>query len=91
MRAEDSYTLAAETARTSYSRLVAILAARTRDVALAEDALAGAFQAALEHWPKSGVPTSPEAWLLTTARRALIDVGRHEAVCEQVLPNLIII
>ncbi|MCI5048109.1 MAG: hypothetical protein MRY59_11445 [Aquisalinus sp.] len=88
MRAEDSYTLAAETARTSYSRLVAILAARTRDVALAEDALAGAFQAALEHWPKSGVPTSPEAWLLTTARRTLIDGARHEAVRERVMPDL---
>ncbi|WP_306253990.1 RNA polymerase sigma factor [Parvularcula sp. IMCC14364] len=88
MRAEESYTLAAETARSSYSRLVAILAARTHDVALAEDVLATAFQSALEHWPKSGVPATPEAWLLTAARRALIDRARHDTVREKAMPDL---
>lgn len=64
-------------ARQSYGRLVAFLAARTRDVAGAEDALADAFAAALAHWPVSGVPEKPEAWLLAAARRKLIDAARR--------------
>ncbi len=47
-------------ARESYGRLVAFLAARTRDVAGAEDALAEAFAAALATWPAEGVPANPK-------------------------------
>jgi predicted RNA polymerase sigma factor len=65
---------AAETARTSYGRLVALLAAGTRDLALAEDVLADAFERALRSWPASGVPDNPEGWLLTVARNRLRDV-----------------
>ncbi|HJT06109.1 MAG TPA: sigma factor, partial [Stellaceae bacterium] len=54
-----------QAARDSYGRLLAFLAARFRDVAAAEDALGEAFRAALEAWPRSGVPDKPEAWLLT--------------------------
>jgi RNA polymerase sigma-70 factor (ECF subfamily) len=64
-------------ARRSYGKLVAFLAARTRDVAAAEDALSDAFAAALVDWPTSGIPTSPEAWLMTVARRKLIDASRR--------------
>jgi RNA polymerase sigma-70 factor (ECF subfamily) len=67
-------------ARQSYGRLVAYLAARTRDVAAAEDALGDALSAALTTWPRDGVPRSPEAWLLTTARNRLIDSARHVRV-----------
>jgi RNA polymerase sigma-70 factor (ECF subfamily) len=67
-------------ARESYGRLMAFLSARTRDVAAAEDALADAFVAALDSWPDDGVPAKPEAWLLTTARRRLIDRVRHDRV-----------
>src|SRR5688572_17432862 len=49
-------------ARESYGRLIAYLAARTHDVAGAEDALADAFVAALRVWPDEGVPGAPEAW-----------------------------
>jgi RNA polymerase sigma-70 factor (ECF subfamily) len=56
-------------ARESYGKLIAILAARTRDVAAAEDALADAFAAALAQWPQVGVPVNPVGWLLTVARR----------------------
>ncbi len=63
-------------ARRSYGKLVAFLAARTRDVAGAEDALSGAFAAALAHWPASGIPDNPEAWLLAAARRKSIDAAR---------------
>jgi RNA polymerase sigma-70 factor (ECF subfamily) len=70
---------AAETAaRRSYGKLVAYLAARSRDVAAAEDALADAFASALTDWPKHGVPSSPEAWLLTAARRRAIDAARRK-------------
>lgn len=64
-------------ARRSYGKLVAFLAARTHDVAAAEDALAESFAAALADWPVNGCPTSPEAWLLTVARRKLADVARR--------------
>lgn len=78
-----------QAARDSYGRLIAFLAARSRDVAAAEDALADAFQAALETWPRSGVPNKPEAWLLTVARRRLIDAGRHARVHAEALPTLL--
>ena len=67
-------------ARECYGRLIAFLSARTRDVAAAEDALSEALLAALTAWPHSGIPKSPEAWLLTTARRRLTDRARHEKV-----------
>ncbi len=64
--------------RRSYGKLVAFLAARTNDVASAEDALSEAFAAALADWPRNGCPANPEAWLMTVARRKLIDVFRGE-------------
>ncbi|HVR68441.1 MAG TPA: DUF6596 domain-containing protein, partial [Verrucomicrobiae bacterium] len=64
-------------ARRSYGKLVAFLAARTRDVAAAEDALSEAFAAALADWPAKGCPDNPEAWLLTVARRKMIDAARR--------------
>jgi RNA polymerase sigma-70 factor (ECF subfamily) len=64
-------------ARDSYGRLVAWLAWQWRDIAAAEDAMAEAFAAALEHWPRDGVPSSPEGWLLTTAKRHLMRQARR--------------
>lgn len=63
-------------ARRSYGKLVALLAARTGDLAAAEDALSDAFVAALENWPSTGCPANPEAWLLSVARRKVIDFTR---------------
>ena len=71
---------AALAARTAYGRLVAWLASRWRDVAAAEDALGDALVAALETWPRDGVPDKPEAWLFTAARRRLLDATRHASV-----------
>jgi RNA polymerase sigma-70 factor, ECF subfamily len=67
----DARHAAEAAARASYGRLVASLAARSRDIAAAEDALADAFAAALRVWPERGVPQNPEAWLWTAARRTL--------------------
>lgn len=64
-------------ARHGYGKLVAVIAARTGDVAGAEDALSDAFATALAEWPASGIPASPEAWLLTVARRKTIDANRR--------------
>jgi predicted RNA polymerase sigma factor len=63
-------------ARNSYGRLIAYIAARSGDVAAAEDALSGAITAALERWPADGVPQKPEAWLLHAARNRIIDAAR---------------
>ena len=65
-------------ARRSYGKLVAFLAARTQDVAAAEDALSEAFASALADWPRNGCPANPEGWLLTVARRKMIDVIRGQ-------------
>ncbi|MCB2098928.1 MAG: hypothetical protein KDE05_14960, partial [Parvularculaceae bacterium] len=86
----DARAIAEETARASYGRLIAYLAARTRDIAAAEDALNDAFAAALTHWPVSGVPQSPEAWLLTAARRKLIDAARRSETRRTFEPQLLL-
>lgn len=67
-------------ARRSYGKLVAILTARTRDVAGAEDALSEAFASALADWPVNGAPRNPEAWLLAAARRKMVDAIRRKRV-----------
>jgi predicted RNA polymerase sigma factor len=66
--------------RGSYGRLVAYLAARSGDVAGAQDALSEALVSALEHWPRDGVPEKPEAWLLHVARNRTIDAARRQQV-----------
>ena len=73
----DASATAEAVARRSYGKLIAYLSARTRDVAGAEDALSEAFAAALADWPVNGIPRTPEAWLLTVARRKLIDSARR--------------
>jgi RNA polymerase sigma-70 factor (ECF subfamily) len=78
-------------ARRSYGKLVAFLAARTGDVAGAEDALSDAFAAALEDWPARGIPRTPEAWLLTVARRKMIDAARRRRTGEEASANLLLI
>ena len=72
--------VAARAARESYGRLVALLAASTRDMALAEDALADAFERALRTWPTTGVPDNPQGWLMTVARNRIRDLLASAAV-----------
>jgi predicted RNA polymerase sigma factor len=76
--AEHTHITAEAVARRSYGKLVAFLAVRSGDVATAEDALSEAFAAALITWPQTGCPANPEAWLLTVARRKLIDQTRRK-------------
>jgi RNA polymerase sigma-70 factor (ECF subfamily) len=79
---------AEDAARHSYGKLVACLAAQTRDLAEAEDALAEAFALALKTWPQAGVPESPEAWLLTAARRRAMDAARRGRTRRDAVPRL---
>jgi RNA polymerase sigma-70 factor (ECF subfamily) len=90
-QASDEAAAAAEAAaRRSYGKLLSFLASRTRDVAAAEDALSAAFESALHDWPAHGVPTNPEAWLLTAARRQAIDAARRRRTVEAAVPDLLL-
>src|SRR5262245_40321984 len=85
---EDTHRTIERVARESFGRLVAYVSSRTRDVAGAEDALSDALLAALTAWPQTGIPQNPEAWLVTTARRSLIDRARHQQVVLASEPTL---
>jgi RNA polymerase sigma-70 factor, ECF subfamily len=87
-REDDARATAEEVARRSYGKLVAFLAARTRDVAAAEDALSEAFAAALIDWPAGEIPANPEAWLMTVARRRMIDAARRRRSGEDATAHL---
>lgn len=78
--ADDARAAAERAARASYGRILAVIAAATRDLALAEDALADAFERALRTWPEAGIPDNPEGWLVTVARNRLRDLMRSPAV-----------
>ena len=66
--------VAERVARASYGRLVALPTTLTRDITLAEDALADGFERALRTWPRTGVPANPEGWLVTVARNRIRDL-----------------
>ncbi|GGD85899.1 DNA-directed RNA polymerase sigma-70 factor [Rhizobium anhuiense] len=76
----DAGRAAEKVARQSYGKLIAFLAARSRDVPAAEDALSEALASALRAWPERGIPGNPEAWLLVAARRNLMQATRHRTV-----------
>lgn len=65
--------------RAEHGRAVAVLTRAFRSLDVAEEAVQDAFVAAVEHWPREGVPPSPAGWIITTARRKAIDRLRREA------------
>ncbi|WP_426392363.1 RNA polymerase sigma factor [Variovorax sp. R-27] len=77
--------------RDSYGRLLAILSARTHDIAASEDALADAFARALERWPSDGIPVQPDAWLLSVARHRKLDAWRHTRVQDAATQTLLLL
>jgi RNA polymerase sigma factor (sigma-70 family) len=78
MRAADIHRTILAVWRIEQPRLITSLARMLRDVPLAEDLTQEALLAALEHWPATGVPEKPGAWLMATAkRRALDQLRRH--------------
>ena len=64
--------------RMESARLIAGLAGQFRDVGLAEECAQEALVAALEQWPRVGVPDKPGAWLMTVAKRRAIDQIRRD-------------
>jgi RNA polymerase sigma-70 factor (ECF subfamily) len=74
--------------REERTRLIASLVRILGDWDLAEELVQEAAVAALEHWPKDGLPRNPGAWLMTTARRRAIDRLRRDARFRQRLAQL---
>ena len=64
--------------RIEQPRLITALCRMLRDVTLAEDLTQEALVAALEHWPATGVPEKPGAWLMATAKRRALDHLRRD-------------
>jgi RNA polymerase sigma-70 factor (ECF subfamily) len=64
-------------------RLIAGLARIVRDVGAAEDLAQDALVAALEKWPRDGIPEKPGAWLMAAAKHRAIDLLRHRAVADR--------
>src|SRR5215471_21712023 len=67
------------TFRLEHGRLVSALIRLLGDVDAAEEAVQGAFVAALEAWPRSGVPRNPTAWIVVAARNQALDRVRRES------------
>ena len=65
--------------REEYGRAVAVLVRVFRDITIAEEAVQDAFTAAVQRWPSSGLPPSPQGWIITTARNRALDRLRREA------------
>ncbi len=69
--------------RIESAKLIAGLARMVRDVGLAEDLAQDALVAALEQWPKSGIPNNPGAWLMAAAKHRAIDVWRRNTLLQR--------
>nr|WP_300052796.1 DUF6596 domain-containing protein [uncultured Nocardioides sp.] len=76
--------------REEWGRLVALLLAQFRRLDLVEDALGDAVEAASRTWPADGVPANPPAWLMTAARRRVLDKLRTEDVARRKEPLLLL-
>ena len=66
--------------RIEAARVIAGVARMVRDVGLAEELAQDALVAALEHWPRTGVPDNPGAWLMTTAKNRARDLLRQHTL-----------
>jgi RNA polymerase sigma factor (sigma-70 family) len=69
--------------RIESAKLIAALTRLTRDVGLAEELAQDAFVAAVEQWPKEGVPDNPGAWLMAAAKHRAVDAMRRRTLAEK--------
>ena len=74
--------------RIECAKIVATVARLTRDVGLAEECAQDALVAALEHWPRDGLPANPAAWLVASAKNRALDHLRHHALRDRKLEEL---
>src|SRR4029078_3215421 len=77
MTASDPRRAIAAVWRNESPKLIAGITRIVRDVGVAEDLAHDALVAALEQWPDSGIPTTPGAWLMATAKHRAIDHVRR--------------
>jgi RNA polymerase sigma-70 factor (ECF subfamily) len=85
---ESARSALADVFREEAGRLTAALVRRLGDFDLAEELVQDALLAALEHWPREGVPERPGAWLMTTARRLAVDRWRRQQKYQEKLALL---
>src|SRR5271168_1140212 len=91
MMAADIHRMISAVWRIEQPKLITSLSRMLRDVPLAEELTQDALVAALEHWPKTGVPEKPGAWLMATAKRRALDhlrrarmlARKHEMVARE--------
>src|SRR5437763_9058138 len=83
MTASDTHRTIDAVWRIESARLIAGLARIVRDVGLAEELAQDALVAALEQWPRAGVPNNPAAWLMATAKHRAIDALRRRTLLEK--------
>jgi RNA polymerase sigma-70 factor (ECF subfamily) len=88
MTMESAHDTVERVVRDSYGRLLSYRASRSRNITAAEDALSEALLSALRHWPTTGIPANPDAWMLTAARNAIRNAWRHQSVVDAALPDL---
>jgi RNA polymerase sigma factor (sigma-70 family) len=74
--------------RIEWPQLVAVLTRLVGDITTAEDIAQDAHLAALEQWPRDGVPSNPGAWLMVTAKRRAVDRIRRDTILARKLPLL---
>jgi RNA polymerase sigma-70 factor (ECF subfamily) len=78
----------AELLRNDRRAIVATIARRTGSLDIAEEAVDRAIEAALEQWPREGVPDSPRAWLFRAAAHKAVDALRHRTMAERAHDDL---
>jgi len=83
MTATDTHRTIAAVWRIESAKLIASLARIVRDVGIAEELAQDALVAAMEQWPRSGVPDNPGAWLMATAKHRAIDKLRRDELLER--------
>ncbi|HLU73316.1 MAG TPA: RNA polymerase sigma factor [Nonomuraea sp.] len=88
MTASDTHRAVEAVWRIEAARLIAGLSGIVRDVGLAEELAQDALVAALEQWPREGVPRNPGAWLMTVAKRRAVDLIRRNRTYERKLAEL---
>jgi len=68
--------------RIESAKIIAGVARMTRDIGIAEELAQDALVSALEHWPRSGVPDNPGAWLMATAKNRALDHLRRDKLLQ---------
>jgi len=83
MTATDTHRAIEAVFRIEQAKLIAGLTRMVRDVGIAEELAQDALVAALEQWPKSGMPEKPGAWLMASAKHRAVDLFRRNELADR--------